>query len=353
MAKPEILSVRAVAAQAGVSPMTASRVLRGDKCVTPARRARVLRAAAVLGYHLNPAVSSLMSHIRRRRVAAYRGKIAWLNSGPRPRNMDESPWDRPLYEGVRQRAEQYGYILDDVWLNDPLLRPDQINDMLIARGIHGLIISNPHPCIDRIQWKRFASATTMTSPLAPPVYLAGTDFMHGVREAFSNLRRHGYGRIGLVLHPIHDQSRQGLQRAGYLLETSSLPAGDTLPVLLLPNPYTLPVQSAAFGNWLQRHHPDAVICSDEHVLDWALSLGIAVPNELGLVHLNRHHYLKQWAGIDQRENQIGVAVVDLVVEQINRGEYGLPPSQKEVLIKGEWVEGPTLRPLTKADRRPA
>jgi len=54
------------------------------------------------------------------------------------------------------------------------------------------------------------------------------------------------------------------------------------------------------------------------------------------------------SGTDQREDQIGAAGVDLVVEQLVRGELGIPPFQKEVLIKGEWVEGPTVRPLISA-----
>ena len=71
-------TVRDVAACAGVSPMTVTRALRGDKCVSAATRARVARAAAALGYRLNPTVSSVMSYIHRRRAAAFRGKIAWL-----------------------------------------------------------------------------------------------------------------------------------------------------------------------------------------------------------------------------------------------------------------------------------
>jgi DNA-binding LacI/PurR family transcriptional regulator len=324
--------------------MTASRALRGDRCVSAARRAQVAQAAAALGYRLNPAASSLMSHIRRRRVATYRGKIAWLNPGRPPFAMADLPWRRPLYEGVRQCAEQSGYLLESVWLNDPSLRPDRLNAVLIARGIQGLVISNPHPHLDHIEWNRFACATTLPSPIAPPVHLASSDLMHGVRESFVHLRGHGYDRIGLMLHLIHDRESQGMVRAAHMFETADLPARARLPVLLLPHPADPPDRVAAFGNWVKRYQPEAVICCDEHVLGWARTLGIAVPGRLGLVHLNRHSYLKKWAGIDQREDQIGAAAVDLVVGQLVRGEFGIPPFQKEVLIKGQWVDGATVRP---------
>ena len=126
------------------------------------------------------------------------------------------------------------------------------------------------------------------------------------------------------------------------------PAKNRLPVLFLPDTTDESARVVAFAEWVPRYQPDAVICCDEHVLGWTHRLGIAVPGRLGLVHLNRHPYLKQWAGIDQREDQIGAAAVDLVIEQLVRGETGIPPSQKEVLIKGKWVDGATLRRHTPA-----
>lgn len=43
-----------------------------------------------------------------------------------------------------------------------------------------------------------------------------------------------------------------------------------------------------------------------------------------------------WAGVRFREDQMGMAAVDMVVAQIHRGESGLPVYQKGILIEGEW-----------------
>jgi len=336
-------TVRDVAARAGVSRMTASRALRGERRVAASTRLKVEQAAAALDYHPNRAASAVMSSIRLRRVSEYRGKIAWIHGGESPRAMDEVPWERPLYEGVRRRSEQSGYLLENIRLNDPQLRPERLTGMLIARGVQGLIVPGFHSCLTHLDWDAFACVTSQTDPRLPPIHLASTDVAHGVRESFAHLHRRGYSRIGLMLHAPHERSSRGAERATYLLECDGLPAKGRIPVLRFPEPVEPAELIRLFAEWFQRHHPDAVICCDEHLLTWTRALGIDVPGTLALVHLNRHPYLTQWAGIDQRADQIGGAAVDLMVGQITRGETGIPPFQKEVLIKGEWVDGSTVR----------
>ena len=47
------------------------------------------------------------------------------------------------------------------------------------------------------------------------------------------------------------------------------------------------------------------------------------------------------AGIDQNNEQVGAAAVDLVVEQLHGNSYGLPEIPKTVLIEGRWITGTT------------
>lgn len=343
-------SVRRIAVLVGVSRATVSRALRGAPRVSAATRTRVVAAARAAGYCLNPAASIFMSQIRRGRVMSYRGKIAWLNPGEDPRMMDKAPWLIAMHQGVRQRAEQTGYLIEDVWLRDPTLNPSRLTTVLRARGIQGLMIPSYHPHLTRIKWELFA-CVTMNSLLMPPFHLAGPDLIDGVRRTMAQLRRRGYARIGLMLHPLHDGHTEGMERAAYLLETASLPPDARVPILLSPENVATSEQVADFGRWVRQHRPDVVMCCDENVVDWARALGLDVPGELGLVNLGRHPHLTHWAGMDQREDQIGAAAVDLVVGQLVHGELGIPPFQKEVLVKGEWVEGPTIRPPDRKTKR--
>lgn len=248
-------TLRAVAARAGVSPMTVTRVLRGDACVSDPLRTRVRAAVDALGYKPNPAASDLMSAIRRGRVASYRGKIAWIHVGKSPPNRAPN-WMQPVFEGVLSHAKRAGYLLERIWLNDPHLQPERLTSVLTARGVQGVILNDYHPDLEQIQWDRCACAKMRWESHLPPVHCAGADYFDGVRESFHQLRALGYHRIGMMLHSIHDQERQG---------------------------------------------------------------------------------------IEQHEDQIGSAAVDLVVGQLARGESGIPPFQKTTLIKGRWEAGATVR----------
>lgn len=342
--------MRNVAAQAGVSASTVTRALHKDPRIPRATRLAVQRAARRLGYRLNPAASSIMSHIRRGHVAAYRGALAWLNCEPSADAWKHTPWLKRLFEGARQRAEETGFLLEYLWLADPRLGGDHVHAILKARGVQGLIVPKPshypHQLPHHLAWKDLACVTISSLQPPLPVHEVGPDEMDGVRQAFTALRARGYRRIGLLIHDAHDSENQGACRAGYLLETGELPPRARLPVLMLPENADEPEMTALFGRWLDRYKADVVICSDEHVLERAGKLGLRVPDDLGIVHLDRHDYLTQWAGIDQQKDQIGAAAVDLVAGQMTRGEFGLPSFRKRVLIAGRWVDGGTVRPPT-------
>ncbi|MCH6259179.1 hypothetical protein MLD52_21660, partial [Puniceicoccaceae bacterium K14] len=49
------------------------------------------------------------------------------------------------------------------------------------------------------------------------------------------------------------------------------------------------------------------------------------------------------AGIDGNLQRVGASAVDLVVSSLNINQNGLPSNPTEVLIKGIWKPGPTLK----------
>jgi len=228
---------------------------------------------------------------------------------------------------IRRCAEELGYLVEDFWLSDPQLNPRRLTRVLQARGIQGLILPGPHPHLDLLDWFRFAAATTH-AVLPWPLHRVGHDALHGSRLAFTRLRERGYRRIGLMLHESHDLTSGGVERAAYLLETAALPSAQRTPILMVPR-HSAIAPRTLFDEWVRRRQPDAVLCSDESVLGWTRELGLEVPARLALASLGRHPHLTQWAGIDMYEDRIGAAAVDLVVGQLNSGELGVPPFQKD------------------------
>jgi LacI family transcriptional regulator len=48
--------------------------------------------------------------------------------------------------------------------------------------------------------------------------------------------------------------------------------------------------------------------------------------------------------MNQNNDLVGAAAVDLVVGELHRNEAGIPTYPKCVMIESQWIEGTTLKP---------
>ena len=71
-------------------------------------------------------------------------------------------------------------------------------------------------------------------------------------------------------------------------------------------------------------------------------ISIRVPEDVSLIHLAWDPQLKGWAGVDRQNEMIGARALDLVVEQLNANERGIPEFPKMVLVGDRWVDGRTV-----------
>src|SRR5688500_16131376 len=109
------VTMKQIAAAAGVARATVSYALRGDRKIPEETAARIRSVATRLGYRPNPPVAALMAHIRRSHPKTRGEHIAflWIKARPGERTF-------PLiHEGARARAEQLGYALEEFWLDTP------------------------------------------------------------------------------------------------------------------------------------------------------------------------------------------------------------------------------------------
>jgi hypothetical protein len=76
---------------------------------------------------------------------------------------------------------------------------------------------------------------------------------------------------------------------------------------------------------------------------------------IGFAHLHLTSGAVGCSGIDQDNERVGAAAVDLVVEQLHGNNYGVPANPKTVLIEGHWRPGRTapgpMAPSVKAAKR--
>lgn len=339
----------AIAEEAGCSRMTVSRVMRNERYISPEIREKVLNAVKKLGYKPNPMVSAYMSYVRSGSNQTGVGVLAYLTNSPTRGSWRTNSTFSRFYEGAFRRAEQRGFRLEEFWLRERGLSAARISRILHSRGIHGLIVA-PVPSAHghlNLDWKKFSIATIGYSLLKPYLPRASNDQFSSMLIALRELYHLGYRKIAMMLPKLDDERVHYHWSAAYL---SFFQRRD------LPLPYQpfLPLvwNRTVSTGWVKENQPEAVVSTCEMIHKWLSAEGYRLPQDLGLVNLDWSPRFEGCAGIDQRAEAVGSAAVDLVVDQINRNEFGLPDKPNEVILTGAWVPGATVvRRVETASRR--
>lgn len=336
-----------VAAEAGVSKNTVSLALRGDPQIPAATRARIERIAQRLGYVRNPVVAELMSELQRGSRAGYRRTLALINA-----NLDRAAFTRhptvPAYvAGCRRRAAQHGYGLDEFWLHDPELYGERLHRILQARGIRGVLVvglmkENRLPTRFASLWPHYPAVVTGVRTRGPTLSFCCADHHALVLEAVEQARRLGYRRPALVVDEHIDRLVDGRFSAGMATGQRVLPPEDRIEGFFAVE--AARSEPRLFREWLERAQPDAILTLYARVRTWLEEAGWMVPRDIGLIQLERRPDTADWAGMEQHNDLVGEAAVDLLVAQLHRHEPGVPEFPRATLIGASWVDGATVRP---------
>lgn len=346
MKAPEKRPTLADIARAGcVSRMSVSLALRNHPSLPIATRARLQEIARALGYRPNPMISALMRSLRARRMRRPSVTLAYVTAFPTRDGWRRRPMFRRAFEGAQHRADQLGYRLEEFWLSEPGMNSPRLSQILRARGICGVLIAPlPRPrghC--SLDWDQFASATIGYSLLRPSLHRAENHQARTMQLALRRLAKLGYRRPGLVLSERFDARGDYNWSAAFLARQHRLAADGLIPPLIVSE-FSVPL----LRKWFRRHRPDVVLSGDLAVFRSLRTLSRGQTAPVGFVHLEWSSDLEGIAGVRQNAWRVGAAAVDLVVEQLEHGAYGIPDVPKTVLIEGEWIDGPTARALTAA-----
>jgi LacI family transcriptional regulator len=242
-----------VAALAGVSAKTASRVVNGDPAVTEKTAKRVRKAIATLNFVPNPHARSLRTG-RDQAIALIIDSIS-------------DPFFAALAEGVEEVARNAGLFLIVANAGDSAARERKVVESLLHRSISGLILV---PCL--------LSYETRNSPLGPsgvPVVFVDrpstdmdvdtvlVDNAESSQRAVAHLIAHGHRRIGFVSTAIDRfTSRERLSGYCAALEAAGLPFN---PELVVTSPYKARVELFHLDQLLNGPDPATAIFSADNV----------------------------------------------------------------------------------------
>ena len=347
MSRPSMFQV---AQAAGVSKNTVSLALRGSPRISQSTRDRVEAAARSLGYQRNAAVGCLMAELRRSGSSRFEATLALLNA-----NEDRDAFRRhptvPVYvAGARRRAEKLGYALDEFWLHDPSISDRRLASILRARGIRGALVigllkTNQLPQSMRALWDEFPAVVTGVRTRNPGLPFAGSDQYSLALQAYEQAWMLGYRRPALVLDPVIDALIDGRFTAGFLIGQKRFrPDAEPLP------PFTQIEQARddlrCFQTWLKQTQPDVLFTLYHEVERWLLQSGHRIPADIGLIQYEWRTQRPHWAGMDQRNDLVGEAAVDLLVSMIHNGQQGVTEQPIATLVTSQWVMGRTVHTPT-------
>ncbi|MDE2149225.1 MAG: LacI family DNA-binding transcriptional regulator [Gammaproteobacteria bacterium] len=339
-----------VAASAGVSIKTVSRVLNHEPNVREATRARVRQAVEQLNYRPNPSARSL---------AGNRADIIGLAYD----NPSDSYITNVLHGALGACQEfDYSLLLNPCDYRDPCL-PQQITQLIENRRLAGLILTPP--VSDVAELLRVLDQLEITyvsiAPIdreRPGLYVVMND-RAGARDMTLHLIELGHRRIGFVKgHPDHGASHHRFQGYCDALRQSGIAITDELVVQGM----------FSFESGLEcgerllclTTRPTAVFASNDDmaagILHLAHQRGIRVPEELSIVGYDDTPLSRVvWPSLTtlrQPIQEMARAAVEQLVAILRPNHAGLKAHAPHETLRYELVVRQSACPPPAGARRP-
>ena len=319
-----------IAQRLGISKMTVSRALRGEKHVETGLRRRILQTAADLGYRPDPEIAKLMTHMRRVRKSASPRTLAFVWAERDPREVILSSWSQQLVLGAQLQAKRLGFRLEEFHLETRGMTARRLSGILETRDIPGFILS---PLVSRsrghvsMAWEKFSSVVIGLGYARPQLHRVHHHHYLGMMTALRMLKKQGFKRIGFYCGSTINDRMFRAWSASFLAHHPLTKPGELLALRKSPS-------RADFRQWLCVAKPDVVIDSGHVVKDWLVSFTSST--KLPLVTLAWRSDTPEIMGIDQQADVLGSAAVDLLVSQYQQNERGIPAAPRIVMTEGAW-----------------
>ncbi len=350
------VTLRDVAAKAGVHHTTASRALKNDPRVHGETLTRIKTLATEMGYMPDPMLSALNAYRHASRPSQYHGTVAWVTNFS-TRDGWRSSWGihktscyELYYQGSAEQLARHGYKLEEFWLQEPGMTARRSSQVLLHRGIRGLLLC-PLP-VNRghlsLQWDRFAAVSFGYSLFRPNLHLFSAAHFRAMVTCMRKLRAAGYQRIGLVTSYGTDERMDRMWTAAYRAELPASPRSETIPMHLYSDGKNNDSTAArkqnekAFLKWFREHRPEVIVTSSSPVLEWLRAGDFQVPRDVAVVSAALQEDEPVVSGIVEASREIGSAAADFLVSMLQRGEHGIPRVPQRVLLEGSWFEGKTV-----------
>ena len=346
-----------IARKAGVHATTVSLALRNHPSIPPSTRQRLQSLADVMGYKPDPALRALMAY--RSRVSTRRATttLAYVTNWTTRWGWKNAAAHTGFFDGAAAKAEELGFVLEHFWLREPGLTHQRLNDILLNRGIKGIVLASHLDDFDEpieFDWRQFSAVKIDRVPHAVGLHHITNHQCAIAQLAMSRALGSGYRRIGFVMPRWWDDLADLAWSAGFLSAQARLPESDHIPILYYAD--AEPAQSAnradpqvpldAFAEWLQTHRPEVVMSYNRFVVNRLAQLGLRVPEDITFVDIFADDTDGEIAGVRQNCHRVGEVALETLGSLLAQNITGLPMVPSATLIEGTWLDGASLPPKT-------
>ncbi|HEY9248600.1 MAG TPA: LacI family DNA-binding transcriptional regulator [Rariglobus sp.] len=331
------VTIRDIAAKAGVHFTTVGLALRDSPRLSKETRKSIQKIATKMGYAPDPMLSALNAYRRTRRRPIYQATLAWINNWPDRGFLGSNDDFRDYHDGICARAAELGYGVEEFWMRGKELSFPKLGRILKARNIQGLIFApqpDAHTVIDDFDFREFSSVSLSYSLRQPALHVVTNHHFRSMLLMMENLDRLGYRRVGLGVHKSWNEKVGHGWFGGVLVAKQLISSGmEILPVRLFDH--------QDVRSWIEDDRPD-VIVSHKQLYEQLLALKVRMPRDVGFANLSVPGGTDDVSGVSQNSLLIGRKAVDVLVDMLHRGERGVPEMPLHLMVDGVWVPGRTL-----------
>lgn len=333
--KTRRITIKDVAAKAGVAYQTVSKVINGQAHVLPETEARVWEAARELGYKPNHNARNLRA--QRSRMIGY----SWVTA-----KADQAHHILDMFlTSMVEEAEAAGYHLLPFPYREGDEQVEGYRELIDTGKVDGFVLSSVNYNDPRVRFlleRKFPFVAFGRSGLDSDFPYVDVDGAAGLRQATEHLLRHGHRQIAALAWPA--ESRVGNDRlAGYLsaLQAAGLAAS---PDLIARGAGTFDFGQFATQQWLSmatERRPTAIVAVTDTMAIGAMRAcqesGLTIGRDMAIVGFDdapMSQYL--WpalTSVRQPIRQAGHKCIELLIALLE----GKAPLQPKILLTPELV----------------
>lgn len=335
---PKQITLRDIAKKAGVSSAAVSLAMRNSPRVSTARRQKIRKIAAELGYRPNPLVSALMTT---RKTKSYPNivNIVWVD-GYTEQEFRADRLEELKLKGVKERADELGLQLECFhgWQTNWSFK--QLERILKSRGLRGVIFGSARVDVDVVlDWSSFACVKTISYFPSANLHQVRSYPLDNTRKMIVRLTDYGYRRIGLAIPESDTVTADHIVMSPFYHYQSNIPLKERVPVFKPINVSAKGKKNSLYA-WYLKYRPDVVIA---YAFDFHNELErnrVKVPDDVAWAQLSMAKTDGSVAGTFSHHDEVGRTAVDLLAELLYTNSCGLPRYPKVVSVPcAEWVDG--------------